>query len=229
METSRVDAAREPENRGNTRNRRYAGVIHRDLKPENLLLAREPHSAFPTVKIIDFGLSKARATRDVCASFLGTRGYLAPEMLKRRTYSEAVDMWAFGVIAYVLLCGCLPFDDDAARISSPNATKKFELRFPSWARGLSKGARDLLANLLQVDPRRRFTAAQCCRHPWLRGTAERSSVPLSSPAMLVRRLAAARATPSPPSRPSSRAGPADYAVLDNDGRARPASRRKNSF
>ena len=205
------------------------GVIHRDLKPENLLLAKEPHSAFPTVKIIDFGLSKARQTRDVCASFLGTRGYLAPEMLKRRTYSEAVDMWAFGVIAYVLLCGCLPFDDDAARISSPNATKKFELRFPSWARGLSKGARDLLANLLQVDPRRRFTAAQCCRHPWLRGTAERSSVPLSSPAMLGRRLAAARATPSPPSRPSSRAGPADYAVLDNDGRARPASRRKNSF
>ena len=134
-----------------------------------------------------------------------------------------------GVIAYVLLCGCLPFDDDAARINSPNATKKFELRFPSWARGLSKGARDLLANLLQVDPRRRFTAAQCCRHPWLRGTAERSSVPLSSPAMLGRRLAAARATPSPPSRPSSRAGPADYAVLDNDGRARLASRRKNSF
>ena len=207
----------------------HTGVIHRDLKPENLLLATEPHASFPTVKIIDFGLSKARQTRDVCASFLGTRGYLAPEMLKRRTYSEAVDMWAFGVIAYVLLCGCLPFDDDAARISSPNASKKFELRFPSWARGLSKGARDLLANLLQVDPRRRFTAAQCCRHPWLRGTAERSSVPLSSPAMLGRRLAAARATPSPPSRPSSRAGPADYAVLDNDGRARPASRRKNSF
>jgi serine/threonine protein kinase len=205
------------------------GVIHRDLKPENLLLAKESPVGFPTVKIIDFGLSKARATRDVCASFLGTRGYLAPEMLKRRTYSEAVDMWAFGVIAYVLLCGCLPFDDDAARINSPNASKKFELRFPSWARGLSKGARDLLANLLQVDPRRRYTAAQCCRHPWLRGTAERSSVPLSSPAMLGRRLAAARATPSPPSRPSSRAGPADYAVLDNDGRARPASRRKNSF
>ena len=59
-------------------------VIHRDLKPENLLLAREPHSAFPTVKIIDFGLSKARATRDVCASFLGTRGYLAPEMVLNR-------------------------------------------------------------------------------------------------------------------------------------------------
>ena len=46
-------------------------------------------------------------------------------MLKRRTYSEAVDMWAFGVIAYVLLCGCLPFDDDAARISSPPVWKSF--------------------------------------------------------------------------------------------------------
>ena len=51
------------------------GVIHRDLKPENLLLARESPVGFPTVKIIDFGLSKARQTRDVCASFLGTRGY----------------------------------------------------------------------------------------------------------------------------------------------------------
>ena len=57
------------------------GVIHRDLKPENLLLAKESPVGFPTVKIIDFGLSKARATRDVCASFLGTRGYLAPEMV----------------------------------------------------------------------------------------------------------------------------------------------------
>lgn len=205
------------------------GVIHRDLKPENLLLASTPsQSAFPTVKIIDFGLSKARQTRDVCASFLGTRGYLAPEMLKRRTYSEAVDVWAFGVIAYVLLCGCLPFDDDAARLSSPNANKKFELRFPSWARGLSAGARDLLANLLQMDPSRRYTAAQCCRHPWLRGTAERSNVPLSSPAMLGRRTR--NVTRSPPqSRPASRAGPADYAVLANDGRERPASRRKNSL
>ena len=106
-------------------------MIHRDLKPENLLLATEPQASFPTVKIIDFGLSKARQTRDVCASFLGTRGYLAPEMLKRRSYSEAVDMWAFGVIAYVLLCGCLPFDDDAARISSP----------PVWKSTSASGAR----------------------------------------------------------------------------------------
>ena len=132
------------------------------------------------------------------------------------------------VIAYVLLCGCLPFDDDAARINSPNASKKFELRFPSWARGLSRGARFI------GEP-----------------AAGRSSTKIYGGAVLPAPVAArdcgtvfcapvvagdARAAPRggsrdavAPSRPSSRAGPADYAVLDNDGRARPASRRKNSF
>ena len=78
------------------------GIIHRDLKPENLLLEEEPaRGAFPAVKIIDFGLSKMLADpTDAASSFLGTRGYLAPEMLKRHAYSRAVDMWAFGVIAY---------------------------------------------------------------------------------------------------------------------------------
>ena len=87
------------------------GIIHRDLKPENLLLTREPPPGMvPEVKIIDFGLSKMLTEpSSIATSFLGTRGYLAPEMLKRQHYSKAVDMWAFGVIAYILLCGCLRF------------------------------------------------------------------------------------------------------------------------
>lgn len=72
------------------------------------------------VKIIDFGLAKLLDAENTTASFLGTRGYLAPEMLQRQAYTMSVDMWALGVIVYVLLCGCLPFNDDGSRI--PNMT-----------------------------------------------------------------------------------------------------------
>ena len=62
-------------------------------------------------------------------SFLGTRGYLAPEMLQRSAYDKSIDIWALGIVVFVLLCGCLPFDDDSARVSESDAKKKFALRF----------------------------------------------------------------------------------------------------
>ena len=170
-------------------------IIHRDLKPENLLLTYPllpsgSKSTKPTVKIIDFGLSKIlepptpRNTSGpgVARSFLGTRGYLAPEMLQRRSYSLSVDVWALGVIVFVLLCGCLPFDDEepnpqprpgephdqgcAAAAASPS---KFVLRFPRWAANLSASSKDLLLHLLDPNPRTRYSAKQAFRHPWVRG------------------------------------------------------------
>ena len=106
-------------------------IIHRDLKPENLLLTASGKDA--QVKLIDFGLAKVMH-EDTARSFLGTKGYLAPEMLQRSNYDKSVDMWSLGVIAFVLLCGCLPFDDDSSRIISESAArKKFTLRFPRWA------------------------------------------------------------------------------------------------
>ncbi|KAL7526644.1 hypothetical protein ACHAXR_001578, partial [Thalassiosira sp. AJA248-18] len=115
-------------------------VIHRDMKPENLLLAHVPRSSHDIeVKIIDFGLSKILSDGPVTGSFLGTRGYLAPEMIQRRQYTKSVDAWALGVIIFVLLCGCLPFDDDCQSIpNSPDLRSKFTLRFPRWAKDLSK-------------------------------------------------------------------------------------------
>ncbi|GMF32208.1 unnamed protein product [Phytophthora fragariaefolia] len=75
------------------------------------------------VKIIDFGLAKLLDADDKTASFLGTRGYLAPEMLQRQAYSMSVDMWALGIIVYILLCGCLPFDDDGGKIANEKAAR----------------------------------------------------------------------------------------------------------
>lgn len=70
--------------------------MHRDLKPENLLLTKVAKGNEPIeVKIIDFGLSKAMEG-PMASTFLGTRGYLAPEMLQRQEYTKAVDSWALG-------------------------------------------------------------------------------------------------------------------------------------
>lgn len=118
----------------------------------------------------------------VARTFLGTRGYLAPEMLQRRDYTRAVDTWALGVIVFVLLCGCLPFDDDSAMVPSDDLVRaKFVLRFPRWANNLSASAKDLLSHLLDVNPVTRYTADQAMAHPWVRGdTASRASL-LASP------------------------------------------------
>jgi serine/threonine-protein kinase RCK2 len=82
----------------------------------------------------------------------------------------------------VLLCGCLPFDDDSACIPNDDIVKaKFQLRYPRWAKNLSPSAKDLLSHLLDVDPARRYTAEEALEHPWVRGdTAPKDNV-LASP------------------------------------------------
>ena len=148
------------------------------------MLSHKPRSSHDIeVKIIDFGLSKIMPeTHTVASSFLGTRGYLAPEMIQRRDYTKSVDAWALGVIVFVLLCGCLPFDDDCQAIpNSPDLRSKFTLRFPRWAKDLSKSAKDLLNHLLDIDSRRRYTAEQALRHPWVAGDTARKDSLLQSP------------------------------------------------
>lgn len=102
---------------------------------------------------------------------------------------------ALGIIVFVLLCGCLPFDDDSSRITSDVVIKKkFALRFPRWASNLSAPAKDLLTKLLDVDPKTRITAEQALKHPWVSGAVAPNSY-LQSPNMLGGRQK--REAPSP--------------------------------
>ena len=149
-------------------------IIHRDIKPENLLLASKGQQF--QVKIIDFGLAKVIPDAGSAVSFLGTKGYLAPEMLQRARYGKSIDVWAVGCVVFVLLCGCLPFGNESSIIEdTPDgdavsaAKRRFALRFPSWASNLSDSAKDLLQRLLDVDPKTRITAEDACKHPWVVG------------------------------------------------------------
>ena len=163
-------------------------IMHRDLKPENLLLTHKPknNGDKPECKIIDFGLSKlmVQSGGGLATSFLGTKGYLAPEMLQRRDYDKSVDIWALGVIVFVLLCGCLPFDDDSDVPSDQAVREKFVLRFPKWARNLSDSAKDLLKHLLDTNPATRYTASEALNHPWVRGTTVKPANYLQSPRII---------------------------------------------
>ena len=124
----------------------------------------------------------------MASSFLGTKGYLAPEMLQRHSYDKAIDIWALGVIVFVLLCGCLPFDDDSSKIGSESAArKKFTLRFPKWAASLSDSAKDLLHHLLEINPNARYTADQAMNHPWVLGRTVQPNSYLESPCVLGQR------------------------------------------
>ena len=195
-------------------------IIHRDLKPENLLLTASGKNA--QVKLIDFGLAKVM--HEDTAVLFGTKGYLAPEMLQRSNYDKSVDMWSLGVIARASVW-MLPFDDDSSRIISESAArKKFALRFPRWATTLSTSAKDLLYNLLDVDPKTRYTAEQALNHPWVSGRTVQPNSYLASPSLLGER------------RKDARTANAIKARLDNirsemekEGKEGKGQTRKNSF
>lgn len=87
------------------------GITHRDLKPENLLYYHPGNDS--KILVTDFGLSSTRKSADGhMETTCGTSEYIAPEVLAKQPYTSQVDMWAVGVIGYILLSGTMPFDDD---------------------------------------------------------------------------------------------------------------------
>ena len=88
------------------------GITHRDLKPENLLYYHPGVDS--KIMITDFGLSNTRqnAANETMDTTCGTPEYIAPEILLRQSYTNAVDMWAIGVITHILLSGQMPFADE---------------------------------------------------------------------------------------------------------------------
>jgi serine/threonine protein kinase len=144
-------------------------IVHRDLKPENLLLVSKDNDE--AIKLADFGLA-ARAEGNVLEGFCGSPGYISPEIIMDKPHGKPVDMWAIGVIMYVLLGGYLPFDD-IDRMKTNRLIKKgqFEFHAEYWS-AVSDEAKDLIRGLLTVDQTTRLTADQALQHKWINLSAE---------------------------------------------------------
>merc|ERR1712238_150833 len=143
-------------------------VAHRDLKPENLLLESRDRSKLTPVKLADFGFAKSIQSKNSCRSLCGTPGYLAPEILERfPSYDVPCDIWSVGVILFLLLGGYLPFDDsDEKKVFDRTRNAKYYF-LPQYWKNVSSGAKDLIANCLTLDPRKRYTAKNCLTCDWM--------------------------------------------------------------
>lgn len=153
-------------------------VVHRDLKLENLLLASPDDMT--KIKIADFGLAK-KAVGDM-HTICGTPQYVAPEVIKGTpglVYGPGVDMWGAGVVLYILLGGYPPFWSESEPLLFELIRKgAFTFNDPVW-KTVSDSAKDLICQLLVVDPAMRLTSSQALKHPWVVGELhQQQSAPL---------------------------------------------------
>ena len=162
------------------------GICHRDLKPENILfLNKNPDSP---VKIIDFGLSKIfgelkpimkgnKIEKNIMSLRVGTAYYMSPEVLQGN-YDNKCDIWACGVILYIMLCGYPPFDGDTEQeILKAISKKKFSFPEEEW-KSVSDDAKDLIKHMI-CDADKRYNAEMILNHPWIEKNAPNAKGNLS--------------------------------------------------
>lgn len=154
------------------------GIAHRDLKPENIMYTQQISSVESQddlqIKIMDYDLAKVNYSPEWSASTpCGTVKYMAPEMLHGQSYSLAIDNWSLGVCLYVMLSGCFPFGGSTEE-ETKEAIAKEQLRLEgTFWESVSSQAKDLIRQLLALDPQDRLTASGCLNHPWLQSMQHR--------------------------------------------------------
>ncbi|XP_051152566.1 calcium-dependent protein kinase 26-like isoform X2 [Andrographis paniculata] len=140
------------------------GVMHRDLKPENFLFVGDEEDS--SIKAIDFGLSVFFKPGQMFEDVVGSPYYVAPEVLRKR-YGPEADVWSAGVIVYILLSGVPPFwGESEQEIFEEILHGDVDFDSDPWPE-ISESAKDLVKRMLVRDPKKRLTAHQVLRHPWV--------------------------------------------------------------
>jgi serine/threonine protein kinase KIN1/2 len=143
-----------------------------DLKIENILISKSGN-----IKIIDFGLSNLYSTRSLLTTYCGSLYFAAPELLNAKAYTgPEVDIWSFGIVLYVLVCGKVPFDDQSMAALHAKI-KRGIVEYPSWLSGGNPVSgiecltflecRNLLSRILVVDVSKRAAYSEIAQHPWM--------------------------------------------------------------
>uniref|UniRef100_A0A8C4RPU3 Si:ch211-27e6.1 n=1 Tax=Erpetoichthys calabaricus TaxID=27687 RepID=A0A8C4RPU3_ERPCA len=152
------------------------GITHRDLKPENLLYYHPGVDS--KILVTDFGLASSgnKAGDWLMRTTCGTPEYIAPEILLRKPYTNAVDAWALGVITYIMLSGSMPFEEEnRTRLYRMILKGRYSFAGEPWP-NVSNLAKDFITRLLTIDPNDRMTASQALKHPWIVTMAASSSM-----------------------------------------------------
>jgi len=144
-------------------------IMHRDIKPENIMLTKKitkKNKKFE-IKLIDFGTAKFFIKGKKETKFIGTSYYIAPDVLKE-SYDQKCDVWSCGVIMYILLCGYPPFNGNT-NTEIYNSIKNNLPYFhgEDW-KEITPEAIDLLQNMLNKNPSKRFSAEKCLNHQWFK-------------------------------------------------------------
>lgn len=140
-------------------------VAHLDLKPENILLLN--HDSLH-IKLIDFGLSQQLAPDTRLRAMFGTPEFVAPEIVNYEPLSLGTDMWALGVIAYILVSGASPFLGDDKQETFSNVVAGIYNFDEEYFSTVSDLAKNFISNLLVKDPHARSTVSECLQHPWIK-------------------------------------------------------------
>ncbi|CDZ96942.1 Serine/threonine protein kinase [Phaffia rhodozyma] len=134
-------------------------IVHRDLKIENILISNTGN-----IKIIDFGLSNLFAPESQLSTFCGSLYFAAPELLNAKPYTgPEVDVWSFGIVLYVLVCGKVPFDDQ----NMPALHAKIKRGVVEYQPWLSLECKQILMRMLVTNPTYRAPLTEVMSHPWM--------------------------------------------------------------
>jgi len=140
-------------------------IVHRDIKPENILFETKEKGS--SVKLIDFGLSQTHGLTDSPMTHpVGTSYYMSPDVLGGK-YDRSCDLWAIGVVSYILLCGYPPFNG-SSEYEMHDAIRRGHLVFEEHVWGnFSRTSRDFVSKLLCMDSSKIDTVAEALHHPWV--------------------------------------------------------------
>lgn len=140
-------------------------IVHLDIKPENIVL--KDKSEKKVVKLIDFGLARIITPGEIVKAIMGTAEFVAPEIINYEPVGTPTDMWAVGVLTYILLSGASPFladDDNETFVNIQNVDYEFD---EEYFADISSQAKDFISSLLLKKSDGRLSARDCLKHPWL--------------------------------------------------------------
>ncbi|KAF8822777.1 CAM Kinase family, incomplete catalytic triad [Cardiosporidium cionae] len=162
-------------------------IIHRDIKAENFLF-KDKHFR-SDVKLIDFGMAIRLEGNRQLSEVCGSPHYVSPELLMK-SYDHSSDMWAFGVLLYLMLFGRYPFEG-SKRVDIKKAILEKKINWKgAECNHLTDEAKEFLALLLERDVQKRLTASAALSHPWItsRSARKQSNIIGKQTLVLARRL-----------------------------------------